>query len=142
MLYTVGYEGRDIDGFVTLLQRHRVDELIDVRLTPSSRKPGFSKTRLSGALADAGIAYRHLRELGNPRENRDGFRRRQQAAFDTYREHLGNGSRDAVDAVVDAAQQRSVALLCFERDFNTCHRHIIVEVAQEQAPSLPVLHLE
>lgn len=142
MLYTVGYEGRDIEGFVTLLQRHRVDELIDVRLTPSSRKPGFSKTRLSEALADAGIEYRHLRELGNPRENRDGFRRRQQAAFDTYRAHLGNGSRQAVDAVVDAAQERSVALLCFERDVATCHRHIIVEVAQEQAPSLPVLHLE
>ena len=142
MLYTVGYEGRDISGFVALLARHRVDELIDVRLTPSSRKPGFSKTRLSEALADAGIAYRHLRGLGNPRENREGFRRRQQAAFDTYREHLGNGSRDAVDAVVDAAQQRSVALLCFERDATTCHRHIIVEVAQEQAPSLPVLHLE
>ncbi len=142
MLYTVGYEGRDISGFVALLARHRVDELIDVRLTPSSRKPGFSKTRLSEALADAGIAYRHLRELGNPRENREGFRRRQQAAFDTYREHLGNGSRDAVDAVIDAAQQRSVALLCFERDATTCHRHIIVEVAQEQAPSLPVLHLE
>lgn len=142
MLYTVGYEGRDIDGFVTLLQRHRVDQLIDVRLTPSSRKPGFSKTRLSETLADAGIEYRHLRELGNPRENRDGFRRRQQAAFDTYRAYLGNGSRQAVEVVVDAAQQRSVALLCFERDATTCHRHIIVEVAQEQAPALPVLHLE
>lgn len=142
MLYTVGYEGRDVDGFVALLQRHRLDELIDVRLTPSSRKPGFSKTRLSEALADAGIEYRHLGELGNPRENRDGFRRRQQAAFDTYRAHLGNGSRHAVDAVVDAARQRSVVLLCFERDVTTCHRNIIVEVAQEQAPSLPVLHLE
>lgn len=142
MLYTVGYEGRELDGFVTLLQRHRVDELIDVRLTPSSRKPGFSKVRRSEALGDAGIAYRHLRELGNPRENRDGFRRREQEAFDTYRAHLGNGSRQAVDTVVDAARQRSVALLCFERDVTTCHRHIVVEVAQEQAPSLPVLHLE
>lgn len=142
MLHTVGYEGRDIDAFVTLLQGHRVVELIDVRLTPMSRKPGFSKTPLSEALAEAGIAYRHLRELGNPRENRNGFRRRQQAAFDTYRAHLENGSRQAVNTVVDAAQDRSVALLCFERDVTTCHRSIVVEVAQEQAPSLPVLHLE
>jgi len=141
VLYTVGYERRDIDGFIALLHSHRVDELIDVRLTPSSRKPGFSKTRLSTALADGGIDYRHLRELGNPRENRDGFRRRQQTAFDAYRAHLGNGSRHAVDVVVDAAEARSVALLCFERDVTTCHRRIIVEVVQDKAPSLPVLHL-
>ena len=142
MLYTVGYERRDIDSFVALLQRHAVNELIDVRLTPSSRKPGFSKTRLAQALDEAEISYRHLRELGNPRENRDGFRKRQQAAFDVYREHLGNGSRDAVDEVVKAAKGSTVALLCFERDVLTCHRRIITDVAQELEPCLPVLHIE
>ncbi|MFE2500029.1 DUF488 family protein [Streptomyces scopuliridis] len=42
----------------------------DVRLTPISRKPGFSKTRLPHALDEAGITYTHLRALGNPKDNR------------------------------------------------------------------------
>ncbi|MFE5214053.1 MULTISPECIES: DUF488 domain-containing protein [unclassified Streptomyces] len=55
-----------------LLARN-VRTVADVRLTPLSRKPGFSKTKLTGALAEAGIGYRHLRALGNPKENRPPF---------------------------------------------------------------------
>ncbi|SEM69999.1 DUF488 domain-containing protein [Nonomuraea pusilla] len=47
--------------------------LVDVRLTPISRKRGFSKTALATALAAAGIACRHMRALGNPKWNRAGF---------------------------------------------------------------------
>ncbi|MDR1430587.1 MAG: DUF488 domain-containing protein, partial [Propionibacteriaceae bacterium] len=48
--------------------------LVDVRQTPISRKRGLSKTALGAALSEAGIDYIHLRELGNPRDNRDGYR--------------------------------------------------------------------
>jgi uncharacterized protein (DUF488 family) len=142
VIYSVGYEQRDIDGFIEVLQRHAVAELIDVRLTPSSRKPGFSKTRLSEALSDAGIAYRHIRDLGNPRENRDGFRAGCSDAVSAYRARLDNGSRGAVEAVVEAANDHAVALFCFERQASRCHRHTITEVAQEMDPRLPVLHIE
>ena len=62
-LFSVGYEGRDLDEFVRLLRAHGVTVLLDVRLNAISRKPGFSKTRLTAALADAGIRYRHARAL-------------------------------------------------------------------------------
>jgi len=142
VIYTVGYQQRDLDGFVEVLQRHAVAELIDVRLTPSSRKPGFSKTRLSQALEAADIGYRHLPELGNPRENRDGYRAGDPDAINIYRAKLDNGSRHAVEQVVGAARDHAVALLCFERDVNSCHRRIITELAQDLDPRLPVLHIE
>ncbi|MDQ3504076.1 MAG: DUF488 domain-containing protein [Actinomycetota bacterium] len=47
--------------------------LLDVRLNAISRKPGFSKKRLTAALAAVGIGYRHARALGNPRDNREPF---------------------------------------------------------------------
>jgi len=49
-IVSIGYEGRSLDEFVQALKGHRVDVLIDVRLTPISRKKGFSKTALSEAL--------------------------------------------------------------------------------------------
>ncbi|WP_218061767.1 DUF488 domain-containing protein [Planobispora rosea] len=69
----IGYEGCGLGEFIRRLRRENVELLIDVRLNPISRKRGFSKTALSNALADAGIVYEHMRELGNPKWNRAGF---------------------------------------------------------------------
>ncbi|HEX8508590.1 MAG TPA: DUF488 domain-containing protein [Propionibacteriaceae bacterium] len=69
-LISVGYEGRDVEGLVASLTQQRVAVLVDVRLTPLSRKPGLSKKRLASTLAEHGIDYLHLPALGNPKDNR------------------------------------------------------------------------
>jgi uncharacterized protein (DUF488 family) len=68
-LWSAGYEGRDIDSFVASLVDRHINVVADVRLTPISRKKGFSKTRLGEAPAEAGIEYTHLRGLGDPKDN-------------------------------------------------------------------------
>lgn len=128
-LVSVGYEGRDLEGFVSDLQLAGVEVLIDVRLTPISRKPGFSKTRLRSALEEAGIEYQHLRELGNPKENRDGFRHGTQSARDSYTARLSTVARESFEEVIDLSAERVVALLCFEREHHTCHRSCITDRA-------------
>jgi len=65
-LYTIGYAGHTIDTFVATLQQYQISALLDIRMTPISRKKGFSKTRLQMALEDANIGYYHLRTLGSP----------------------------------------------------------------------------
>jgi len=72
-IVSVGYEARTIDAFVAELQRAGVQTVADVRLNAISRKAGFSKTRLKEALAAAAIGYRHMRSLGNAKENRQPF---------------------------------------------------------------------
>ncbi|HKS47966.1 MAG TPA: DUF488 domain-containing protein, partial [Amycolatopsis sp.] len=72
-VFGVGYEGREVAGFVADLAGRRVTRLVDVRLTPISRKRGFSKTALRDALAEVNITYDHRRELGNPKANRSAF---------------------------------------------------------------------
>ena len=67
-IVSVGYQGRSVGELIDVLRQGGVEVLVDVRLNPISRKPGFSKNPLSQALAEAGIGYRHERELGNPRE--------------------------------------------------------------------------
>ncbi|MDG4769766.1 DUF488 domain-containing protein [Solwaraspora sp. WMMD792] len=66
-LIGIGYEGRSVDGLIAELRAAGVSRLVDVRLTPISRKPGFSKSALAKALNAAGIAYEHRRELKGDR---------------------------------------------------------------------------
>jgi uncharacterized protein (DUF488 family) len=127
----VGYEGRDIDSFVTDLLADGVSRVVDVRMTPLSRKPGFSKTRLANTLADAGIRYEHRRELGNPKPNRAGFGGTPdelQAARDAFIALLANPhAHGAIDALAKAAERERVALLCFEADQQRCHRDVVMD---------------
>ena len=55
--------------------------MIDVRALPLSRRPGFSKSPLKAALAEAGIEYVHLKALGTPQK--DG-RPRERGAMPTW----------------------------------------------------------
>lgn len=127
----LGYEGLAIDGFIADLQAREVSVLADVRLTPVSRKPGFSKRALAQALADAGVRYLHLPELGNPKANRAGFagaHEAWQAARARYDELLdsSDAAHSAIQHLVALAETESVALLCFEADQRRCHRDILI----------------
>ncbi|WP_063065103.1 DUF488 domain-containing protein [Nocardia violaceofusca] len=131
-LFTVGYEGRRADELVAILTEAGVATVVDVRLTPISRKPGLSKTKLSAALSQAGIRYVHLRELGNPRDNRDGFRVGDADARDRYASVLESPEgAEALHSVRTLMAQGPVALLCFEHDNATCHRQMVADAVQD-----------
>jgi transcriptional regulator with XRE-family HTH domain len=134
-LWSAGYEGRDIDSFVTSLRSSRIDVVADVRLTPISRKPGFSKTRLGAALSDAGIEYTHLRALGNPKDNRapfwDGRVAEGRAQFRSVLR--SDEARSDLDRLAAHAKQSRVAVLCFEKDESRCHRQVVLEQVRKQA---------
>ena len=138
---SIGYQERNIDEFVDLLVDNGVEILVDVRLNAISRKRGFSKTALSNALAKAGITYRHERELGNPKDNREAFREGRVSARNQYLAHLSNGASGIYEEVVSLAGTTRVALLCYERDHAQCHRSCIIDTAQGSNPSLRVVKI-
>ncbi|BBZ67300.1 hypothetical protein MINS_27290 [Mycolicibacterium insubricum] len=125
-LVSIGYEGKTVDDLVAQLLERSVRVLVDVRLTPLSRKPGLSKTKLAEALRAAGIDYVHHRALGNPRDNRAGFRAGEPESLMRYREVLD--TTDATDALAHVCELLDggvVALLCFEQDHAECHRNVV-----------------
>lgn len=128
-LVSVGYEGRTIDDFVTDLQRAGVQTVADVRLNAVSRKAGFSKTRLREALAAAGIGYRHMRSLGNAKENRQPFwDGRVDEGQRVFREALQAPDAEAsLVELSELARDQVVAVLCFETDVEMCHRKVIID---------------
>ncbi|GGY58090.1 hypothetical protein GCM10010385_04070 [Streptomyces geysiriensis] len=141
-LWSAGYEGRDIDSFVASLLDSRIDVVADVRLTPISRKKGFSKTRLGEALAEAGIEYTHLRGLGNPKDNRAPF---WDGRLDVGRARFrgvlrSEEAQSDLDRLAEHARQSRVAVLCFEKDESRCHRQVVLETVRKRA-SVPVIPL-
>ncbi len=141
-LFTLGYQGADIGAFVTTLQEAGVRLLLDIRELPLSRKKGFSKRALAQALADGGIAYRHLRDLGNPKPGRDAAHRGDRATFErVFRNQLrSENAQRALDCATELALHQPACLLCFERDEAGCHRRIVAD-AMAARSSLRIEHL-
>lgn len=121
---TIGHSNHPIEKFVDLLQKGGVDELIDVRSVPYSRRfPHFSRERLEKTLADAGIAYLWEGEAlgGKPR-----------AAAPTF--------EAAIDRVLERSRERSVALMCAEKEPLDCHRvHLVSRRLAERGAD--IVHL-
>jgi uncharacterized protein (DUF488 family) len=141
-IYSVGYEGMTVGGLVERLSGSQVSVVVDVRLNPTSRRPGFSRRQLSDALAKAGIEYVHEKELGNPPDNRDSFRNGDPASGrKRMRSLLTNGASDALDRVVVLASTKRIAVLCVEREHNRCHRDVIADMAVERNPRIEVVHV-
>src|SRR5699024_8596813 len=133
----IGYEGRSLDDVISILRLNGIELVIDVRLNAISRKRGFSKTALRLGLEGAGITYQHFPSLGNVRENRDGYSEigtiRGNAARQNFRERLdGDEASRALDRVAKFAQQKSIALFCFEHDGNHCHREQVLEALRSR----------
>jgi hypothetical protein len=141
-IYSVGYEGLRVPGLVDALVAAGVSLLVDVRLNPVSRKPGWSKNPLRASLEAASIDYRHEATLGNPPDNRDGFRQGDgQAARRRLGAILVDRSGDALQRLVDDARERRIAVLCVERSARHCHRQLVTDMAQQIDPGIEVVDI-
>ena len=132
-LYTIGYQQAAQPALITLLQEHGIAVLADVRARAQSRKPGFSKSNLAASLAEAGIEYRHYRDLGTPPDGRAAARRGDQVTLEkVYAGQLELPEALAAMAELRAlAEEKRICLLCYCRDADKCHRSLLAEAALE-----------
>lgn len=132
-VFTIGYEGLDIDGFVSLLAEHAIETVVDVRERPFSRKPGFSKKALASALNVSGLDYVHMVDLGCPKPVRDRYR--EDGDWQRYTEgflaHLTTQTA-AIGELSELVRTSNCALLCYEADFKSCHRSMVADAVREQ----------
>ena len=139
-IFTIGYEGATVPEFIAALLKARVERVIDVRALPLSRRPGFSKTALRGALEEAGIEYLHLKALGTPADGRAAARAGRHADM----ERIYAGQLELPEAMMQSAQmlelarEKPTALLCMEREPAHCHRTLLLNAV---APDSEVVDL-
>ncbi|BBL75475.1 DUF488 family protein [Methylomagnum ishizawai] len=131
-LYTAGYgAGWTVEALdAAMRERHAV--LVDTRLVPFSRKPGWGRDALSAHFGPR--RYVHIKALGNlnyrggPVELAD--------AGEGIESLAARLAEPGIDAVV---------LLCGCRDVRTCHRKVVAELAAERLGdrfALRIEHLE
>jgi uncharacterized protein (DUF488 family) len=113
-LWTLGHSTRNFDTFVDILRKHRIENVVDVRTFPESKRmPWFKKEYLELMLPKHRIKYAHVSELG-------GF---QKGGFDAYRK--STAFSQAVAKLADAALVTKTAVLCAEALPHRCHREHI-----------------
>jgi uncharacterized protein (DUF488 family) len=153
---TIGVYGFVAQSFLAKLRGANVRQLLDVRQRRGVRGTEYAwanAARLQAALSEAGIDYRHHKELAPTTELRQlqyredarqgvGKRSRTVLAPD-YVERYTREILDRVELtpIVQSMPPDGVsALFCVERDPEACHRSLIAErLATEHG--LPVVHL-
>ncbi len=134
-----GYEGRTVEEMLSTLRTWEATTVVDVRLNPVSRKPGFSRKSLSAKLQEAGIDYVHLRALGNPTDNRPGFAEpgspQAGAAHARFNDEIlgTDDAQTALTQIEGLATQGLVVLLCFEASASCCHRSLVMDALHARA---------
>jgi uncharacterized protein (DUF488 family) len=140
---TIGVYGFDQAAFLAALAHARVKVLLDVRQRRGVRGREYAwanSARLQAALADAGIDYRHhkelaptteLRRLQYAEDDRQGVGKRSRVELaSAYRDRYTREILDRVDLgpiVTSMPEDGATALLCVERDPEACHRSLIAD---------------
>ncbi len=135
-LSTIGYEGRTLESYLNALLRAGVTLLCDVRRNPISRKYGFSKRALTSGCERVGIRYEHLPELGIASEKRRNLETQADydELFDEYEKESLPRQGEALSKIrVWIHSGERVALTCYERLPQQCHRHCVANALAHKA---------
>lgn len=126
---TIGHSTRTIEEFISILQTHGVQLLVDVRSIPKSRRvPQFNSDALAASLRKKGIEYAHLATLGGLRHARKdsintGWRN---ASFRGYADYMATqGFHEGLDRLLQLAKTKRTAIMCAEAVPWRCHRSLI-----------------
>ena len=124
VVYTIGHSTHQIETFVRLLKRHGVTAVADVRSQPYSRFAHFNQDALKATLKAQGVEYVFLgRELGARREEAECYIDGQ-AVYERIAELPI--FRDGLRRIATGAGDRTIALMCAEKEPLDCHRTILI----------------
>lgn len=130
--YTIGHSSRPIEEFLAALRPYGVDLVVDVRRFPGSdRNPQFDADALAESLAAVGIGYRHVEALGGRRSSpmsdspNGGW---ENGSFQAYADYaLSDEFQDALEELIELAEDHTPAIMCAEAVYWRCHRRIVAD---------------
>ena len=131
-LYTIGHSTRSIGEFLSILEAHKIETLVDIRAFPMSRRfPHFNREALERALPERGMRYIWMQALG-------GRRTRQLPAgespnlalrnesFRNYADYMLSPEFEHAAAELETLATKSrTAIMCAELLFFRCHRMLV-----------------
>lgn len=124
-IYTIGHSNQSLEEFMSLLHKHEVNIIVDVRSIPLCRYVlQFNQKPLSKYLQGKGVKYLYLgNELGGRRS--DCINENGQVDFGQamHSDSFLKGVKQVNDLLYDGLQ---IALMCSEANPLRCHRFSLV----------------
>ncbi|OLB24396.1 MAG: hypothetical protein AUH15_01065 [Acidobacteriales bacterium 13_2_20CM_55_8] len=129
-LYTIGHSTRTLDELIEILRAHSIQTLVDIRSLPMSRRlPHFNRESLEKTLAEAGVRYVWMKDLGGRRKKiRDDSPHiaLRSPSFRNYADYMLTAEfRGAIASLIELAEQSPTAYMCAERVYFRCHRMMV-----------------
>ena len=135
-VWTIGHSTRPSEELVDVLVAQSIEAVADVRRWPASRKhPQFNEDALRRSLADSGVEYLSLPDMGGRRSPRsdsphDAWR---VAAFRGYADYMDTEPfRLALAMLLQLAERKRTAILCAEILWWRCHRSLIADLLKSR----------
>jgi uncharacterized protein (DUF488 family) len=132
-LFTIGHSNRTFDELLDILRAHGIEQLIDVRTAPGSRRnPQFLRDELARSLPERGIAYTHMPALGGFRkplpESPNAAWRNE--SFRGYADYMQTAQfEETLQELLVRAATRPTVIMCSEAVPWRCHRSLIADAA-------------
>ncbi len=133
-VWTIGHSNHRLESFLSLLEQHHIDVLVDVRSRPRSRWPHFNQKALCRSIEDIGHSYIWLPGLGGIPQRAELRLPSGEADFEAVR--ASDDYRSGLTEVMSLAGDSKVVLMCSEGDPRACHR------SSTLAPDLVALGVE
>jgi len=127
ILFTIGHSRHEIDYFTSLLKKHNINCLIDVRSHPYSRiAPQFNKESLANSLKANNIIYLHFeKEFGARQTSKSLIDLENKVDYSRVRET--EEFKEGVKRVYDGLEKGyNIALMCSEANPFDCHRFVMI----------------
>ncbi|MGH7796349.1 MAG: DUF488 family protein [Candidatus Binatia bacterium] len=130
-VHTIGHSTRAIETFISMVQAHAIERLIDVRRWPASKRhPQFNREALADSLQENGIAYLWRGDLGGfrkpaPNSVNTAWR---VGAFRAYADFMLTAEFSAImDQMKTLAEKQRTAIMCAEAVPWSCHRQLLAD---------------
>ncbi len=135
-IFALGHSTRPIDKFVSMLEAHSISTLVDIRTVPKSRhNPQFDGQALRQTLAEVGIGYLQMKQLGGLRRPVKGSKVNAGWINDSFRgfaDYMQTKEfEEALERLVKLAiETRSFAIMCAEGNPFRCHRSLVADALE------------
>ncbi|MDV3427081.1 MAG: DUF488 domain-containing protein [Bacillota bacterium] len=141
--YTIGHSTRDINEFLEILIKNKINCIVDVRSTPYSASiyaASYNQNNIKSELKRHKINYIYMGdELGARRTDRNLYDEFDKVDFEKVK--LCQEYKSGIDRIIDGIDKGyTIAVMCTEKDPIKCHRTILISYSLSKK-GVNVIHL-
>lgn len=135
-LWTIGHSTHPFEDFVAMLKSFQIEQLVDVRSFPGSRKfPQYNKEILQKTIPAQHIDYVHLEKLGgrrkvNPDSENTVWRNESFRGYADYMET--EAFKEGLETLKKLAAEKRTAIMCSEAVWWRCHRSMVSDALKAE----------